>query len=183
MSGETDLQQLSRHIESLVQRIEGIGDPSLRADVLTLIQSIMDLHGAGLKRVLDLAAEAGEQGRFIINAVAADELAGSLLLLHGLHPAETEQRVAAAVEKLQRGLRSQSVMVTLIEVRDGTVRVRLEQTGKPTGCGSTQMALRRAVEDAIYSAAPDVASVEIQDIAIGHQPLVQLQLNSISAKA
>ena len=176
-----NLQQLSANIEDLVQKIEAIADPEVRADVLTLVRSVMELHGAGLKRILDVVLASGDSGRHILTAVADDELAGSLLLLHGLHPADVEQRIAKAVERASSQLRSHGASAKLLAIEDGILRIRVEQSGHGSGCGSTAAALQRVVEEYIYAAAPEIVSVTFDNFA-APESLVQLSVTEAPAR-
>ena len=56
-----------------------------------LMESLMELHGAGFDRILEIAAAAGNND--LIEAFARDNLVGSLLVLYGLHPDDFETRV------------------------------------------------------------------------------------------
>jgi Fe-S cluster biogenesis protein NfuA len=178
MPAETNLQQWNADIEGLVQRVEGIADREVRDDVLALVRSVMELHGAGLKRMLDVLSSSGEPGRQILVAIAEDELAGSLLLLHGIHPTDIEERVAKAIERLATTLRSQGSGLRLLGIRSGTVRIRLEHAGHGSGCSSTPATLQNIVRDCVYSAAPEVASIEFED-ATAPSSLVQLTVTGI----
>jgi len=167
-----NLQQLSANIEDLVQKIEAIADPEVRADVLTLVRSVMELHGAGLKRILEVVSVSGEKGHHILTALADDELAGGLLLLHGLHPADVEERIAKAIERASSQLRSHGASTKLLAIEDGVLRIRIEQSGQSAGCGSTAAALQHVVEEYIYAAAPEIVSVTFDNFAA--PALVQL---------
>ena len=169
-----NLQQLSANIEDLVQKIEAIADPEVRADVLTLVRSVMELHGAGLKRILEVVSASGEKGSHILTALADDELAGSLLLLHGLHPADIEERIAKAIERASSQLRSHGASAKLLAIEDGVLRIRIERSGQSSGCGSTAAALQHVVEEYIYAAAPEIVSVTFDDLAA--PALVQLSV-------
>ena len=57
-----------------------------------IVQAVLDLHGAGLERILGHLADAGDRRR-VLDACARDEVVGGLLLLHGLHPLDLEERV------------------------------------------------------------------------------------------
>jgi Fe-S cluster biogenesis protein NfuA len=178
MPAETNLQQWNSDIEGLVQRVEGIADAEVRDDVLALVRSVMELHGAGLKRMLDVLSSSGETGRQILRVIAEDELAGSLLLLHGIHPTDIEERVAKAIERLAATLRSQGAGLKLLGIRAGIVRIRLEHAGRGSGCSSTPAALQGVVRECVYSAAPDVASIEFEE-STDPSSLVQLVVTGI----
>lgn len=160
MLEEQEFKQQMQRIEALVNRIKAITDPEAAGAAIELLQSLMALHGAGIERMLDITWEAGEQGRAIIDDFARDDLVASLLLLYGLHPLDLETRVAEALEKMRPHLRSQGCNAELLAVADSVVRLRFESS--PNGCASSAQALRSAVEDAIYDAAPDVNAIEIE---------------------
>lgn len=149
-------------IESLIQEIERFANPTARALAQELVQALLDFHGAGLARLLDGVAAAGEPGRSIIAALARDDLVGSMLLLYGLHPLDLEARLQQALEKVRPYLRSHGGDVEFLGVLDGTVRLRMQ--GSCHGCPSSAMTLKLAIEEAIYEAAPDVAAIEVEGV-------------------
>ena len=160
MADSRDFREDIQRIGGLVQEIESIADPAVRAATKNLVQSLMDLHGAALEKALDIVAEAGEPGMTIIDRLGRDSLVSSLLILYGLHPEDLETRVAKAVDKVRPQLRKQGCEVELLGVNDGTIRLRVE-TGSHT-CGSTAKTLQATLEGAIYDAAPDLTSLVIE---------------------
>ena len=161
-SNQPTLQQQLQRMESLIQAIEAIDDPATRRVAHEAIQTLMDLHGAGLERVLEIVAEAGEAGEALIARFAHDELVGGLLLLYGLHPLDLETRVAQALETVRPYLRSHGGNVELLGISEGVVRLRLQ--GSCHGCPSSAMTLKLAIEEAIYAAAPDVVALEVEGL-------------------
>jgi Fe-S cluster biogenesis protein NfuA len=159
---EKEFQQRIQKIEALVHRIESLVDIEARTSALELFQSIMDLHGAGLERMLSIAFDAGEPGRAIIDKFSGDGLVSSLLLLYGLHPLDFETRVMQALDKVRPYLQSHGGNVSLLEIRDGAVRLKLE--GSCHGCGSSAETLKQMIEQAIYDAAPDIMALEVQGV-------------------
>jgi len=149
-----------QRIGGLVQEIESIADPAVRATTKDLMQSLMDLHGAALEKALDIVAEAGEPGMGIIDRLGRDSLVSSVLILYGLHPEDLETRVVKAVEKIRPQLRKQGCEVELLGVNDGVIRVRVD-TGSHT-CGSTGKTVQATLEGAIYDAAPDLTSLIVE---------------------
>ena len=174
MKADPNLQQLSAEIEELGRKVESIADPAVRADVLALVHSVMELHAVGLRRILEILSDRKLAGQEAMGAIAADDLAGSLLSLHGLHPVDVNERVLDAVVKAQSEMRSQGATLEFVRFDDeGVVHLRLAVGGH--GCGSSATSLQRSVEDAIYDAAPEIASVEIELASAPGQALVQLQ--------
>jgi Fe-S cluster biogenesis protein NfuA len=148
-----------QRIGGLVQEMESIADPAVRAAAKDMVQSLMDLHGAALEKVLEIVAEAGNQGIAIIDRLGRDTLVSSVLILYGLHPEDVETRVVKAVDRVRPQLRKQGYEVELLSVNDGAIRLRVE-TGTHT-CGSTAKTVLATVEGAMYDAAPDLVSLVI----------------------
>jgi len=154
-----DFRQDMQRIGSLVQEIEAIADPAVRAATKGLVQSLMDLHGAALEKALDIVAEAGDPGMSIIDRLGRDALVSSVLILYGLHPEDLETRVVKAVDRVRPQLRKQGCEVEIVGVNAGAIRLRVE-TGSHT-CGSTAKAAQTTLEGAVYDAAPDLTSLVI----------------------
>ncbi len=175
MSAQSDFQQRLQSIERLLSEIEAAADPSLRGTVRELVQLVMDLHGAGFERALDLTRAAGPIGDNLLAKFSGDDLIASLLVLHGLHPLSLEARIERALERASTRLRPHQGEVELLAIQDGAVRVRLRANGH--GCGSAAEALKEIVEDCIYQAAPDVAELTIEDAGEkqGFVPIEMLQ--------
>jgi len=164
MAQETAIQKQMQRIGEIVEKLESTVDPSARAMAKELLASLMALHGAALEQILEFAANAGEAGETIIRNCGRDELVGSVLLLYGLHPESLRTRVLHALEKSRKSLQSHSATAELVSVDDdGTVTVRLE--GKSSCCGSS--AAKAALEAALQNAAPDAASIVVQEAGSG----------------
>jgi Fe-S cluster biogenesis protein NfuA/nitrite reductase/ring-hydroxylating ferredoxin subunit len=162
MHEEKTLQQGMQRIEGLIHKIENVPDVEARAAALELVQSLMDFHGAGLDRLMELIAEAGEAGYAIFDRFAGDNLVGSLLLLYNLHPVPLETRVMQALDKVRPYLDSHGGNVELIGITNEVVRLRLE--GSCKSCPSSSMTLKLAIEEAIMAAAPDVVAIEAEGV-------------------
>jgi Fe-S cluster biogenesis protein NfuA/nitrite reductase/ring-hydroxylating ferredoxin subunit len=182
MRTSQEIQNRLKTIETLVQRIERVKDAALKATAKELVQSLMEFHGAGLERMLEIVHDSPESGLSVIETLGQDELVRSLLLLYGLHPDALETRVLQALEKTRPYLKSHGGNVNLVAVEDsGAVTLRLE--GSCHGCPSSSATLKLAVEEAIYDAAPDVTailvegSIQEQPPASGFVPLVSLDRN------
>lgn len=168
-----EFQQRLQKIEGLVRNIESAVDPVVRASAVELMQSLMELHGAGIERIMEITFDTGTVGSQIIDRFADDPLVASLLLLYGLHPADIETRVIQALEKVRPYLQSHGGNVELLGIADGVIHLRLQ--GSCNGCASSAMTLKLAIEEAIYEAAPDLTAIEVEGVV--EQPpsgLVQL---------
>ena len=146
-------------IDALLADVEATANPALKTCTEELLTAVMELHGTGLRRMLEVVWASGPAGEALIHGpLAQDPLAGGLLLLHGLHPLPLEARVEQALDKARPYLASHGGGVELVGVEDGVVRLRLQ--GTCGSCPASSVTLRFAVEDAIYEAAPDVMAVE-----------------------
>ncbi len=151
----------SERIESLAAKLEQTADPELHATATELLQCVMELHGAGLDRIMQTLSESDEAG-VLMGRLLDDNLVSSLLLLHNLHPHDLPIRVAAALEKMQPQLESQSCAAELVDIENGVVSLRLLHQGG--GCHSTAATMAAALEDAITEAAPDAQRITIETL-------------------
>jgi Fe-S cluster biogenesis protein NfuA/nitrite reductase/ring-hydroxylating ferredoxin subunit len=166
------------HVEGLLERLEHLPDGSARETATETVQALLDLYGEGLARMVNVLAERDDGT--VARALSDDELVAHLLLVHGLHPVPVEQRVRGALESVLPYLESHGGNVELLGVQDGVARLRLE--GSCSGCPSSSMTLKLAIEDAIFKAAPDVEEVRAEDASSGQetsQPPGLLQLEMI----
>ena len=176
MSAQADFQQRLKSIETNNGEIEAGADPNLRTRVQELVQLVMDLHGTGLERMLELIRAPGDGGETLVKSWSRDELRCRVCwFCIGLHPLSLEARVTQAVEKAALRLRAYEGEVELVSIEDGAVRLRLHANGH--GCGSTATALKETVEDVIYQSAPDITSLVIEgaEEKSGFVPLEMLQ--------
>lgn len=160
---QRDLRHAGDRIEQLLGELESVADPRLRARATEIVRLIVELYGAALERVLDLAADQGDASNALRRRMAEDELLSSLLIVHGLHPLSLEQRIEDALDGVRPYLGSHGGDVELLEVSDGGV-VRLRLLGSCDGCPSSSMTLKLAVEGAIEAAAPEIAGIEVEGV-------------------
>ena len=147
-------------IEALLEQVESL-DPSCRAVAGELVQELVELYGEGLGRLVEVVAARDADGSLAAE-LAADDLVAHLLLLHGLHPVPLETRVRGALAEVRPYLESHGGDVQLVAVEEGVVRLRLE--GSCSGCPSSTMTLKLAIEDAIHKAAPDVERIDADGV-------------------
>lgn len=171
----SEFQAQTENINRQVQRVSEIPDEDARAAALDLLQSVMDLHGAVISRVVEVLSESGDAGRNSLAKLGSDPLICGLLVLYGVHPVPLEERVGRAVEKAAQQLRKQGGGATLAGITEGVVKVKIEGSGH--GCGSSGDAFKRTVEQAILEAAPDVLEVIVDGVPPSAQGFVPI--NSI----
>jgi Fe-S cluster biogenesis protein NfuA len=176
---QREFQERTQEIERLVERVQALEDENARTVALDLWRMRMGLHGAVLARVVELAVDGGEVGRALLATLCSDRMVSGLLVLYGLHPLELETRVAGAIEKVREDLQSRGGSAELLGIADAAVRVRIQVDGH--GCGSSAEVVKSLVEQAIYEAAPEVLSIEVEGAAAsagGFVPLAALQPNA-----
>jgi len=135
-----------------VHQLEDSADPETRNAAFRLMEAVLELHGLGLEKMMEIVFDTGETGNAAIRRFAGDSLVSSLLVLHGLHPDDLETRALQAVNQLHG-------KAELIGVFAGTVRVRLTSGG----CG-----LKESVEASLLSAVPDASSVIVEDAVVSN---------------
>jgi Fe-S cluster biogenesis protein NfuA len=154
-----DLTEVGSRIEELLQELLTAADPAVSHRAEELVRLLMELYGGALERVVGMASEHGETGRALLERLTSDELLSSLLVLHGLHPVPTEERVQVVLDRLgpELGLGGG---VELLGVDDsGIAHIRLGP-----GCDGSPLsaAARLALEGGIDEAAPEVGGLEVE---------------------
>jgi Fe-S cluster biogenesis protein NfuA/nitrite reductase/ring-hydroxylating ferredoxin subunit len=166
--------ELVGRAERLLEELERLPDGAARDTATETIGALLDLYGEGLSRVVDVVAERDSGG--LAEALASDELVAHLLLLHGLHPVPLEERLAGALDEVRPYLESHGGNVEVIGVDDGAVHLRLE--GSCSGCPSSTVTLKLAIENAIRRAAPEIGEIVAEGAdapAAPAAPLLQIE--------
>jgi hypothetical protein len=133
-------------IRAALERVEVLGDEAARIAAREAVSSVLELHRAGLSRLVDRLREAGGSERLLERA-AEDELVSSLLLLHDLHP----HSLAARVDEALGRLRARGVVAEAISIAPQLVRLLL-------GRG---LAAAEAVRATVFEHAPEVETLEL----------------------
>ena len=162
-AAEVELDERMQNLETLIEEFEQQADPAARARLSEILQTLLEFHGAGLRKILAALAEFGEAGREIIGKFAGDGLISNLLVLHDLHPDDVQSRVERGLDSVRPYLASHGGRVELVGFSDeGMVQLRLE--GSCHGCPSSRVTLKNSVETAVYAAAPEVTGIEVQGL-------------------
>jgi Fe-S cluster biogenesis protein NfuA len=165
-----EFQRRLARIEELIAALEALPDRRVREQVSELVQTLLDLHGNGIERILSVVFDSGATGAGVIDQLGQDRLVSGLLLLHGLHPLDLETRVRQALEEVKPRLGLHGGSVELVGVtEDGAVRIRLE--GNCNGCPSSRVTLHSTIEEELYAAAPDITSLEVEGAPDPHAPV------------
>lgn len=163
MAQTRNLREASNRIEQLLEELRGTTDPATSEKVEDLVHLLVDIYGAGLRRIMEIAY-AEPNGSDLLGRLAADELVASLLVLHDLHPLDTEGRVLQALDKVSPYLGSHAGGVELLGIDEaGVVHLRLQ--GSCNGCPSSSVTVKLAIERAIEEAAPEITGIEVEGVA------------------
>jgi hypothetical protein len=153
-------------LESALARLEALTDASARAAAREAVTAVLELHREGIERFSRRLREAGPEGERIFHAAAEDQVIASLLLLHGFHPRPLETRVRDALDKVRvaEGGYGPNGHIEVLSIEEAAIRLR---------CSGSK-AFRRAVEQAVEAAAPEVERVEMLELASDLVPLERL---------
>lgn len=94
----TDPTEVGDRIEQLLDELKADAPPATYDKAEELLRLVTDLYGAGLARVMELAA--GCEPR-LADELVADDLVASLLLAHGLHPASLVGQLGQALARVR----------------------------------------------------------------------------------
>jgi Fe-S cluster biogenesis protein NfuA/nitrite reductase/ring-hydroxylating ferredoxin subunit len=175
---DTEARDRVARVETLLEQVETLADPVARDRTTELVQALLDLYGSGLERIVEQVAE--RDGGELAQAFADDELVSHLLLLHDLHPVPLDARVRGALDEVRPYLESHGGDVELLSTDEGVVHLRLE--GSCSGCPSSTVTLKLAIEEAIHKAAPDVKAIEAEGTVepatngAAESPLLQIEI-------
>lgn len=159
MANDGEFQEQVRQLGKLIAQFDQLPDSSQKAAAKELVQLLMDVHGTGLERVMEIVFESGGSGQAVVDKLGQDSIVGSLLLLYSLHPDDLETRLHKAMERMRPRLRKLACTAELVQAGAEAVQIRLTTTGH--SCGSSSKDLQSIVEDCVYEFAPDVISLKI----------------------
>jgi Fe-S cluster biogenesis protein NfuA len=166
-----DARAAGERVEVLLAELRTRAGPQAGAAAEELVTCLVELYGTGLATIIGIL---NEEPR-LLDQAAADPLVESLLLVHDLHPLDTRARV-------QRALDQASAQVELLGIDEqGVVQLRMTSSGH--GCGSTSAAARQTIEEAVTEAAPEIAGIEVEEIAAAVElPLLQIMRRPAAAR-
>lgn len=168
-TGTKEFQKRLGRVEELIAALESTPDETVRGQVRELIQNLLELHGAGLERVLGVVYDSGVSGSAVIDELGRDQLVSGLLLLHGLHPLDLETRVRNAIEEVKPRLSLHGGSVDLLGVTpEGRVQLKLQ--GNCHECPSSRLTLRFSIEEALFAAAPDLTGLDVEGLPDEQRP-------------
>jgi Fe-S cluster biogenesis protein NfuA len=154
-----DPRAAGERIEQLIDAL-GAAGPLARERAEELVRTVVDLYGAGLQRLLEIAGPGLPDST--VDELATDELVAALLVVHGLHPYGIQERVEQALDSVRPYLRSHGGDVALLGIDDMAV-VSLRLLGHCDGCAGSTATLSTAVREAVEAAAPEVLRIDVAE--------------------
>jgi Fe-S cluster biogenesis protein NfuA/nitrite reductase/ring-hydroxylating ferredoxin subunit len=149
-------EQLIARVQELTGRLEDLDDPACRSLAEELTSAVVQMYGAGLERIVELANDGTR------DEMAKDSLVAGLLMIHDLYPVPIEERVAQALDTVRPYMESHGGNVELLGIEDGIAKLRLE--GSCKSCRASSSTLELAVRQALEEAAPDLLGMDVEGV-------------------
>jgi Fe-S cluster biogenesis protein NfuA/nitrite reductase/ring-hydroxylating ferredoxin subunit len=156
--------QLIARVQELTGRLEDLEDADCRGLAEELTSAVVQMYGAGLERIVEMADETTR------SAMAEDDLVAGLLMIHDLFPVPIEERVVQALDTVRPYMESHGGNVELLGIEDGVAKLRLE--GSCKSCRASSSTLELAVRQALEAAAPDLLGMDVEGIVEEAEPEV-----------
>jgi Fe-S cluster biogenesis protein NfuA len=178
-----------QRLDDLIEEVERTADPAARDRLQGTVSLLLEIHGAALGGILQAIDGSQGDAAQIFEKIGRDPVISPVLVLHGMHPLDTESRVRQGLEKVAPYAASHGGHVELVSVNDdGVVSLRLE--GSCHGCPSSRVTLQSTIEKEIYTLAPEVTSIVVEGLVDepapmpnGFIPLENLAINGSVAHA
>jgi uncharacterized protein (TIGR00251 family) len=123
--------QLVKRLGELVNQFDQMPDGPQKTAGKELIQLLMDVHGQGLERMMEIIFESGEAGSSLIDQLGKDEIAGEMdgaLKVRLRAPAVEDRANEALVEFLAGLLKTSRSAVSILSGERSRVK-RIEIRG------------------------------------------------------
>jgi hypothetical protein len=145
---DPEVEDRLRRLDGLLEKLEAT--PGATAETaLQAVTALAEVYGSALARVADVLSETDG----LLRQVAADELVGHLLTLHGLHPDSAAERVDRALREAADHL-SRGTSAELAGIDDDVATIRVTASG----CGASTVAAE--VQEVVLGVAPELTGVE-----------------------
>jgi hypothetical protein len=161
-NGEDGRAELHR-LQALISGLNTCPDPAARETARELLALVLDLHGIGLAKLMEIIA-ASDGGGSIRARLVESKQVEALLLLHGLHPEDLPARVRRAAARLHPHLGVLGMSLDILDIAGGAVRLRVRHGTKAALQAPLMWSLRGEIEDAIVEVAPDIEKITIEGL-------------------
>jgi hypothetical protein len=139
---------MDNRVETLLAELHGLRLPEAERIARDLVAAVLELHAAGLERVVGVAAK----NPGLLEELLNDPAVASLLVLHDLHPVPLDVRVAQALQTIAPAFEAEGVR-PLSTVEGKRVRVRLTAgAGGPASDRRLELRVRQTLLEAVPDA-------------------------------
>ncbi len=152
-----ELATLATAVDDALTQVRGMPIDH-RSRAMALKEAVEAFHKSGLTTIVR-ALKADPRGKEILLELVDDPSVYALFAMHGIVRADLSTRVARIIENLRPYTQSHGGDVELVDVRDGTVYVRMQ--GSCSGCSMSAVTLRNGVEEALREQCPEISKLEV----------------------
>jgi len=153
-------KERTARVQELLAQIDAHGDAKARGMMQECLQSVVEIYGEGLGRIMEIVGSNGHVP--LRDELANDPMVRGLLLIHDLHPQDLETRLRGALEKVRPYMESHGGNVELAGLKNHVATLRLE--GHCKSCPSSTVTLDLAIRQAIDEACPDLEKLEVEGV-------------------
>ena len=146
MARVTDAQATGERVEALIAELRTRAGSQAGDVAEELVGCLVEFYGAGLAAIVAILGADRDAGPRLLDALAADPLVESLLLVHDLHPLDTDARIRRALEQVRPRLGAHADAISYLGIDDQGVdpaaahgerpRLRFGLDGPPDRRGS-----------------------------------------------
>lgn len=166
-----EFDEVLPRIAELAEALTSHDDPATAASAEELLDWIDVFHANGVGRLVEMIRE--WRGDILLESVAADPIAGSLLRAYGLgsdaDPESARLAVQAGLTEVRPYLHSHGGDMEVVSIEDGVVRLKLH--GSCDGCTGAEATIVDRVERALQTHWVDFRRIELEEMeAEAHPP-------------
>ncbi|MEL7156682.1 MAG: NifU family protein [Actinomycetota bacterium] len=163
-------EQILPRIAELAEQLVDHREPDVADTAVELLDWIDAFHANGVGRMVEMLRE--WRGEVLLEAVAADPVAGELLRAYGLGGTSDVEaaRIAiqAALAEVRPYLHSHGGDMEAVDITDGVVRLKLH--GSCDGCTAVDATIVEQVEVALRTHWVDFRRVEVEEMTAASHP-------------
>jgi Fe-S cluster biogenesis protein NfuA len=165
-----EFDQILPRIADLAERLAEHDDKDVADTAIEMLDWIDVFHANGVGRMVEMLRD--WRGEILLEAVAADPVAGALLAAYGLG-ADTDLDAArvsvqAALAEVRPYLHSHGGDMEVVHLEDGVVRLKLH--GSCDGCTASDATIIEQVETALKEHWVDFRRIEVEDMTADPHP-------------
>jgi len=165
-----EFDQILPRIADLAERLAEHENKDVADTAIEMLDWIDVFHANGVGRMVEMLRE--WRGEILLEAVAADPVAGALLRAYGLGD-DTDLDAArvsvqAALEEVRPYLHSHGGDMEVVHLEDGVVRLKLH--GSCDGCTASDATIIEQVEAALKDHWVDFRRIEVEEMTAEPHP-------------